>query len=93
MLPDGSKRVTNKNRLSDVNTSFRKRKRTPDDVNSSKKQLIYFKKDENNSTSIKVMFIVFIVLILCVFYLIITKCKSFCTQSFLDKLDITTINY
>jgi hypothetical protein len=148
LLPDGSKRVTNKNRLAEVNTSFRKRKRTkkiqeiedvpestkpkkskkiqeikdvpestkpnkiqeikdvpestkpkkiqeikdvPEstpDVNSSKKQLIY---DENN-TSIKIMFIVFILLFLYVCYLI-TKCKSFCTQSFLDKLDLTTINY
>ena len=166
LLPDGSKRVTNKNRLAEVNTSFRKRKRTkkiqeiedvpestkpkkskkiqeikdvpestkpkkskkiqeikdvpestkpnkiqeikdvpestkpkkiqeikdvPEstpDVNSSKKQLIY----DKNNTSIKIMFIVFILLFLYVCYLI-TKCKSFCTQSFLDKLDLTTINY
>jgi hypothetical protein len=133
LLPDGSKRVTNKNRLAEVNTSFRKRKRTkkiqeiedvpestkpkkskkiqeikdvpestkpkkiqeievvPEstpDVNS-KKQLIY----DKNNTSIKIMFIVFILLFLYVCYLITTKCKSFCTQSFFDKLDIITINY
>jgi hypothetical protein len=97
LLPDGSRRMTTKNRLSDLHnvSLLRKRKRSIDYMNSSKKQFtdVYVKKQENlvekkNSVSMVIVFFIFIVLSIMFLYtydLITTNCSCTFNKSVLER--------
>ena len=99
LLPDGSTRMTSKNRLSDLHNVclLRKRKRSLDYTNSSKKQVtdVYVKKEENlverkNKYSVSmVIFIIFFtilsILFLYTYDLISTNCSCTFNNSVLER--------
>jgi hypothetical protein len=101
LLPDGSRRMTTKNRLSDLHNVclLRKRKRSFDYTNSSKKQVtdVYVKKEENlverknkySDSMVIVMFIIFFtvlsILFLYTYDLISTNCSCTFNKSVLER--------
>ena len=102
LLPDGSTRMTTKNKLSDLHnvSLLRKRKRSVDYMNSSKKQVtdVYVKKEENlverknkyNVSTVIVMFIIFFsvlsILFLYTYDLISTNCSCTFNKSVLETV-------